>query len=468
MTAKKTKRKTTKKKSRNGKAKSPKTAPKKATKTKTTKVKAPAKKAPAKKATKAKAPAKKATKASSKTALAAPSEPAEKVFRKRQPSARRPVVEKLVVSERRGTSIKPVGRVPEQYLDGAMAYRLSRSAHSLPDLQTDAQAATSPGPEIGAPTTAAISHAKRSSKGILSKARAELNSFQGSELVESTRKLAHRSTYRGWISQWRMKNRAEAVDPYGLDPVYAERLRPMLEYLYRNYWRVEATGMENIPDHGRAMLVANHSGTLPYDGAMVMYATKYDHPAHRTARPLVENFLFHFPFIGPSLNRLGGVRACQENAERLLNEEKLTVVFPEGIKGIGKLYRDRYRLARFGRGGFIKLALRTGTPIIPTAIVGAEEIHPVVAKVTWLTKYLGVPFVPITPTFPWLGPLGLIPLPSRWTIRFGEPINVSEEFGDDVETDRVLVSKLAERVRTSIQGMVDEELARRAAEKSGR
>jgi 1-acyl-sn-glycerol-3-phosphate acyltransferase len=478
-----------KKKTPRSKAKKSKTkkAPKKkASKKKASKKKAPKKAAPKKKASKKAAPKKAASKKTAskkaptkKTAPSSPARPSEsvrrtrssaeaaKLPRKRKPSAKQALLAAQAAESRR-IDIQAVGRVPENYVDGGMAYRLSRSAHSMPQLPTDVKSAANPGPGIAAATSSALARNRKSEKGLLSKVRGELVSIRDSNVIESTRKLGRKSSYRAWISRWRMRNRAEAVDPYGLDPVYAERLRPMLEYLYRNYWRVEATGMENIPDHGGAMLVGNHSGTLPYDGAMVMYAAKYDHPAHRTARPLVENFLFHFPFIGPALNRLGGVRACQENAERLLNDGKMTIVFPEGIKGIGKLYKDRYRLARFGRGGFIKLALRTGTPIIPTAIVGAEEIHPVVTKVTWLTKYMGIPFVPVTPTFPWLGPLGLIPLPSRWTIRFGEPINVSEEFGDDDETNRVMVTKLAERVRATIQGMVDEELARRAAEKSGR
>jgi 1-acyl-sn-glycerol-3-phosphate acyltransferase len=219
--------------------------------------------------------------------------------------------------------------------------------------------------------------------------------------------------------------------------------------------------MENLPDHDRALIVANHAGTLPYDGAMVMCAVKQDHPAHRDVRPLVEDFIFHFPFLGVALNRIGCVRACQENAERLLRHGQLVAVFPEGIKGIGKLYRDRYQLQRFGRGGFIKLALQTRTPIVPTAIIGSEEIHPMLGKVTWLAKYVGIPYVPLTPTFPWLGAAGVIPLPSKWQIRFGEPLNLGGQYGPEAATDSILVNRLTEQVRSTIQSMVDEALRTR-------
>jgi 1-acyl-sn-glycerol-3-phosphate acyltransferase len=258
-----------------------------------------------------------------------------------------------------------------------------------------------------------------------------------------------------------MRNRSDIVDDFGLDPVYAENWRPLLDFLYQSYWRVETTGMENLPDHGRALIVANHSGTLPYDGAMIMYAVRYNHPAHRDIRPLVEDFVFHFPFIGVALNRIGCVRACQENAERLLANEQVVAVFPEGIKGIGKLYRRRYQLQRFGRGGFVKLALKSRAPVIPTSVVGAEEVHPMLAQVTWLAKYLGIPYIPITPTFPWLGLAGAVPMPSKWYIRFGEPMDLASQYGAEAHQDRILVNRLTEEVRSTIQGMVDETLLAR-------
>ncbi len=136
-------------------------------------------------------------------------------------------------------------------------------------------------------------------------------------------------------------------------------------------------------------------------------------------------------------------------------------VFPEGIKGIGKLYAERYQLQRFGRGGFIKLALKCDAPIVPAAVVGAEEIHPMVTKITWLAKSVGIPYLPITPTFPWLGPIGLLPLPSKWFIAFGEPIYFNAEYGAEGANDRILVNKLAEEVRRRIQTMIDDLLKTR-------
>jgi 1-acyl-sn-glycerol-3-phosphate acyltransferase len=284
---------------------------------------------------------------------------------------------------------------------------------------------------------------------------------KGPSFLDLVGQFLRPETYRSWLSSLMMRSRSDVVDDFGLDPVYAENWRPILDFLYQSYWRVETMGLENLPDHGRALVVANHSGTLPYDGAMIMHAVRFEHPAHRNIRPLVEDFVFHFPFLGVALNRIGCVRACQENAERLLNDEQILAVFPEGIKGIGKLYRNRYQLQRFGRGGFIKLALKTQTPIIPTAIVGAEEIYPMMTKVTWLAEYIGIPFIPVTPTFPWLGIGGAVPIPSKWVIRFSEPLDLSNQYGPDAHHDRILVNRLTEQVRSTIQAMVDESLTTR-------
>jgi 1-acyl-sn-glycerol-3-phosphate acyltransferase len=258
--------------------------------------------------------------------------------------------------------------------------------------------------------------------------------------------------------RWRklaMRDRSDVVDEFGRDPNVAAKVDPLLEFLYRSYFRVETRGLGHIPDEGRALIVANHSGTLPYDGAMIMHAVKQEHRAKRAVRPLVEDFVFHFPYLGTLMNRIGGVRACPENAERLLTQDQLVAVFPEGIKGIGKLYKERYQLQRFGRGGFVKLALKCDAPIIPTAVVGAEEIHPLVTKVTWLAKSFGIPYLPITPTFPFLGPIGLVPLPTKWFIAFGEPLYFNAEYGAEGANDRILVNKLAEQVRVRIQEMID-------------
>lgn len=258
-----------------------------------------------------------------------------------------------------------------------------------------------------------------------------------------------------------MRDRSDVVDEFGRDPVYAQRVEPLLDFLYRQWFRVETAGIANVPDSGRCLIVSNHSGTVPYDGAILMHALRTEHPTHRDVRPLVENFVFHFPYLGTFINRIGGVRACQENAQRLLDDEQAVAVFPEGIKGIGKLYKERYRLQRFGRGGFIKLALRSRAPVVPVAIIGAEEIHPMLGRITWFAKTVGIPYVPVTPTFPLLGPLGVLPLPTKWYLKFGEPFDFAEHYGPDAADDRILVNKLSEQVRSKIQDMIDQGLAER-------
>lgn len=275
-----------------------------------------------------------------------------------------------------------------------------------------------------------------------------------STVFDTARELLSTDFYLRKWGRLAMRNRSEEVDDFGLDPIYEEKLKPLLDFLYTRYFRVEATGIERIPAEGRCLLVSNHSGTVPLDGVMIKTAVKREHPAARDVRWLTEDFIYHFPYLGSMMNRLGAVRACQENAERLLAKEELVAVFPEGVKGIGKLFAERYRLQRFGRGGFIKLCLRTSTPIVPVAVLGAEETNPLLFRVEHLSKVLGVPYVPVTPTFPLLGALGLLPAPTKWRIEFGEPVDFSA-YGPEAADDELLVGKLAERVRATIQGMLD-------------
>jgi 1-acyl-sn-glycerol-3-phosphate acyltransferase len=185
-----------------------------------------------------------------------------------------------------------------------------------------------------------------------------------------------------------------------------------------------------------------------------------EHPRHRDVRWLAEDLIFHFPFLGSFTNRVGAVRACQENAERLLESGALVAVFPEGMKGIGKLYKDRYRLQRFGRGGFVKLCLRTRTPVVPVAILGGEETNPMIARVEYLTRAFGIPYLPVTPTFPLLGPVGLVPAPTKWKIFFGEPLDL-EGYGAESADDEILVGRLTEEVRAAIQAMLDHAVGER-------
>ena len=203
-------------------------------------------------------------------------------------------------------------------------------------------------------------------------------------------------------------------------------LLPILRPLFQKWFRVETQGLENVPDRPAARcVVANHSGTLPVDALMTTVALHDDHPAQRRLRLLGADLVFDLPFIGSMSRKMGSTLACNEDAERLLTEGELVGVFPEGFKGIGKPFRERYTLQRFGRGGFVTAALRTGVPIIPCAIVGAEEIYPMIGNAKTAARLLGLPYFPITPTFPLLGPLGLVPLPSKWLIAFGEPIETA-------------------------------------------
>lgn len=267
-----------------------------------------------------------------------------------------------------------------------------------------------------------------------------------------------------YLRQWGragLRSRSEEVDEFGFDPKYEARYRPLFDFLYRHYFRIDLQGVEHIPGEGRCLMVSNHSGgPIPYDGLMLRAAVRREHPARRELRWLADDFVYYLPFAGTIMNRLGAVRACPENAERLLAGERLVAVFPEGAKGSGKLYKDRYQLQRFGRGGFIRLCLRTRTPLVPCAIVGAEETNPLFYRVEHVTRALGIPYLPITPTFPALGPLGLVPAPTKWKIRMAEPVRF-DAYGPEAADDQILVRRLAERVRATIQGLLDETLATR-------
>ena len=253
---------------------------------------------------------------------------------------------------------------------------------------------------------------------------------------------------------------ALATDDFGFDLEYTERVLPALRWLYESYFRCEVEGVENVPARGRGLLVANHGGVVPWDGAMIRTAIRIEHPSRRHARMLVLDWAFAMPLISTFLQRTGNVLAHPDNAIRLLARDELVGVFPEGVKGASKGIRHRYEVRRFGRGGFVQVALRTGAPIIPVAVVGAEETHPVIAEVGPLARLLGLPTFPITPTWPWLGPLGVLPLPSKWLIAFGEPIETAG-FGPDAAADPALVLELSERVRSWVQEKVLELLPRR-------
>jgi 1-acyl-sn-glycerol-3-phosphate acyltransferase len=245
------------------------------------------------------------------------------------------------------------------------------------------------------------------------------------------------------------------VDEFGFDADLTDHLvLPPLRQLYQKWFRVEVIGAANVPTTGGALLVANHSGTLPMDAVMTSLAV-HDSvtdraPDRRHLRMLGADLVFRTPVIGPLARKTGQTLACNADAERLLRDGHLVGVWPEGFKGIGKSFQDRYKLQRFGRGGFVSAALRTGAPIIPVSIVGAEEIYPKVADLKPLARLFGLPYFPVTPLFPLLGPLGAIPLPSKWYIEFGEPIPTAEP-GAHAEDDPMLVFNLTDQVRETIQ-----------------
>src|SRR2546425_248273 len=286
--------------------------------------------------------------------------------------------------------------------------------------------------------------------------RAKARAERPEGLLVTLARLAHAGT-RGlsWASLARLQSalyfawHSEDVDEFGSDRRFTETLQPLFEFLYTVWWRVETAGIGHVPAGGPGLVVVNHSGVLPYDGLMVKLAIRQEHPARRDCRMLALDMFALLPVLAPLLAKSGSVRANPENGERLLNKGELVGVFPEGVKGVGKPFRDRYKLARFGRGGFVRIALRTGAPIIPCAGVGAGEIHPMLANADWIGRPLGFPYFPITPT-----------LPSKWSIDFADPMALSRH-GPDAAEDPILVNRLSEEIRSVIQRMIDGRLARR-------
>ena len=239
------------------------------------------------------------------------------------------------------------------------------------------------------------------------------------------------------------------VDEYGFDVELTQTfLVSMLRPIAQKWFRIEVRGLENVPADGGALVVSNHSGTLPVDGLMTM--VMLNDLTGRSLRPLGADLVFRLPIVGSLARKSGATLACAEDAERMLRGGELVGVWPEGFKGIGKPYTERYKLQRFGRGGFVSAALRTGVPIVPLSVVGAEEIYPLVGNIPALAKALGVPYLPITPFFPLLGPLGMIPLPSKWLMEFGEPIR-TDEYDPSAADDPMLVFNVTDQVRETIQ-----------------
>jgi 1-acyl-sn-glycerol-3-phosphate acyltransferase len=251
------------------------------------------------------------------------------------------------------------------------------------------------------------------------------------------------------------------IDEFGFDPELNENLLlPLLRPLYEHWFRVEMFGLEHVPDAGPALVVGNHSGTLPIDGVMLQVGLHDDHPAHRNLRLLGADLVYQVPVLAHLARKSGHTLACQADAARLLAHDQLVGVFPEGFKGVGKPFRERYKLQRFGRGGFVATALRAQVPIIPCAIVGAEEIYPKIADLKPLARLLGFPYFPVTPTWPMFGLLGLVPLPSKWMIAFGDPIR-TDKYDPAQAEDPMSVFNLTDQVRETIQNMLYDLLRRR-------
>lgn len=241
------------------------------------------------------------------------------------------------------------------------------------------------------------------------------------------------------------------VDEFGFDQDLSDSvMAPVLRPLYRKWFRVDCIGIENVPADGGALLVANHSGAIPLDALMLWMSVHDELDDPRFLRLLGADLVFTTPVLGQFARKTGNTLACAPDAERLLAGGELVGVFPEGFKGVGKGWSERYKLQRFGRGGFVMSAMRTGVPIIPVSIIGAEESYPMIADIKLLARAFGFPYFPVTPTFPLLGPLGVIPLPSKWMIEFGEPVETAS-YGAEAADDPMTVFNLTDQVRETIQ-----------------
>jgi len=257
----------------------------------------------------------------------------------------------------------------------------------------------------------------------------------------------------------RLLSRPGPLDPHGMDPRLAENAKPLLDFLYERWWRVAVRAADRVPA-GAAVVVANHGGALPWDALVLRLALgRADRP--RDLRPLLDETALSIPILGPAARRLGAVPATPDNALALLGAGVLVGVFPEGSRGGEKPWGERYRVQRFGRGGFAKIALLAGAPIVPCAIVGGEEATPPVSRAGWLGEFLGLPFLSLAPALP-LGPLGGLPLPSRWSVRFGDPVE-TRSLGPDAARDPAAVATLTEKVREAVQAMLDEDVSGRAS-----
>jgi 1-acyl-sn-glycerol-3-phosphate acyltransferase len=260
------------------------------------------------------------------------------------------------------------------------------------------------------------------------------------------------------------QDEGRALDDWGRSERVFELMQPLLDFYYRYWFRVEVEGVDNVPATGGALLTSNHSGALPPDAPMIMQAIRHEHPSPRPVYMLAEHWFKGYPGVSMLTNKIGVVAAHPANAQRLLaDESRLALVFPEGQKATRKLYWQRYRLRRFGRGGFVRTALRAGVPIVPIAVVGAEDAMPIFAHVPLLQRLTGLIYFPVNHAFPHFGlaAAGMY-LPAKFKIRFLEPVDLSE-YGPEAAEDLWLVQRIAEDVRGRIQAEVDDLVASRSS-----
>ncbi len=291
-------------------------------------------------------------------------------------------------------------------------------------------------------------------------ARAGISAVEG-ELREALARLVPAVRQRlGTLGDIiRLLEPPERLDRYGMDPRFAERLAPIVEFFYSTWWRVQVRGIDAVPSSGPAIVAANHAGVVPWDAFVLRHALRRDHRAHRDLRPLLDDRECALPVVGPAAVRAGAVRASADAAESLLAAGSAVGVFPEGSAGARKPWRDRYTLLRFGRGGLVKVALRARAPIVPCAIVGSEEASAGISRRGWLAERLGLPILAANPALR-LAPAALLPLPSRWSLRFGERVEVAEH-DPSAADDPGVVNAITERVRSAVQAMLDEDVAAR-------
>ena len=256
-----------------------------------------------------------------------------------------------------------------------------------------------------------------------------------------------------------MRERSVEIDDFGLDEELIQRADPVLNWMQSSYWRIDIEGLEHLPSSSPALFVANRAGFLPWDALMLAHVIHNASPRFGRPRPMLADWLVTLPFVHAFAARMGGVRACRENADRLLRTDRSVIAFPEGAKGATKTFRERYRLKRFGRGGVVRAAIENRVPIVPVGLVGPEEAHPVLFKSHRVARRVGLPFLPVTPTFPLLGPLGGIPMPTKWVMVFGEPITPPSL--TDPAAEALVVSQANAALRERIQALVDIGLDRR-------